>query len=516
MGKKSRRNNRNNKNSSNVVTCGQQQQQSQARQEKYEMAASLMALPLRNNDHTIKDLRDIFGHLKVNQADPNLEIQKKKVAKYLNPEDDVEKLESLLKVGTVLDARTLAKAIPKTIEDWNKKNKNNKIAKQEFFSEVIQLYEMKRIETSIMRPLGELATLAVAVGAKNRLMIKGFCWNLFQMVDTMPPDENFSIEATVKLAVDNTCRSLNEAIERDFLEVCPVYDRPTFFFREILDDYEANFGELNTIISPYDREADTEVFRAILEEATVAKIAELKRKCWECGKAVHEFLMECSACNVAAYCGQACQKKAWKAGHNEHCNKLPQRYQLFQQNCKVHLQQVKNCRLPITLSNRSFVFGEIVANPPLDNICSVNDAWRALGPSLEVFYKNISRIEKGEFWICAETESMDLYLEKRKQLLDKCSQEQQAFDRILTFLCYEFEHRKSGQVAQSPEEEPYLIFWANEMAISKLPVMPVERFLYLCDEVGSSYLDSEYEKRKTKWHTKAVALYLFREWAHKG
>jgi hypothetical protein len=53
----------------------------------------------------------------------------------------------------------------------------------------------------------------------------------------------------------------------------------------------------------------------------VVEVEDLHRTCSQCGiqGAAGSTMKRCGQCRVPRYCGAACQKKHWKAGHKTEC-----------------------------------------------------------------------------------------------------------------------------------------------------------------------------------------------------
>ena len=352
--------------------------------------------------------------------------------------------------------------------------------------------------------------------------------NILQRQESLP------LSDAIKLTVDSTCESYGEYLDESvlqglgkFLDVCPVYNKAPSFYQEMLQSYASSLRcEVNPIIEKTQLNNELMLFestmRLALDGLVFKNVLELKNACWECGQVPSSgTLLWCAGCDVAFYCRRSCQKKAWRSGHKEHCEKLPEHFQLFQKNYQLHAHPTSGLEIKegviISLYNRCSVFFNFISNPP----SMIVDDWIPIGPSLEVFYRNLKSIAAGDFWFFRNAGTLDSYMRKIKKctVSERQLGETKIRNKVFQFISYEFEDKETGVVAESTlsEDSPYYLY-LNHYARRVLLPMPVERFFQLCND--SHGTDNQFwedlEKRRSVWDKKTVSLYHFRRWAHKG
>lgn len=141
-----------------------------------------------------------------------------------------------------------------------------------------------------------------------------------------------------------------------------------------------------------------------------------KKSCWECGQPPEAGakLMNCSQCSTARYCSKRCQLSAWKDGHKHKCCELGSKMDLFQQLIREVDKTYKNVELPGSTSSPSLGYRTVASycHTPISIVdpegYPEHFASKQLGslsrdelegPSMSIFYSNLERIVKGDFWI---------------------------------------------------------------------------------------------------------------------
>lgn len=145
------------------------------------------------------------------------------------------------------------------------------------------------------------------------------------------------------------------------------------------------------------------------------------------------------------------------------------------------------------------------------------------GPSMKIFYKNLRRISKGDWWIFPDPDSMDMYKQKVKKpgsyslsLDDDIAY----FSSIVYSLTYDlFSFLEYFEEEARPSAMSLII--ANSRFIQAHEttgaVMPFQRFMYVYQEWCRSvlYPADTFNRKRIQNHTKMEACVSLRENFHK-
>jgi len=164
-----------------------------------------------------------------------------------------------------------------------------------------------------------------------------------------------------------------------------------------LEVYEAAFNEIEYKIASDGIDLMLPSLHPVCCGVAAGECVTMKT-CWECDKLPpHRAapLESCSRCQTAVYCSKQCQTKAWKSGHKHTCSglksKMHQFEQLIQEVDDMHEQgsDFHGLRLgyipDYTISLNALLI-------PLDMPAYID------GPSMNIYYSNLERIVKGEWW----------------------------------------------------------------------------------------------------------------------
>jgi len=120
------------------------------------------------------------------------------------------------------------------------------------------------------------------------------------------------------------------------------------------------------------------------------------KKCWECNQVPLRDatpLKNGSRCQTAAYCSKECQIAAWKSGHKHKCSSLEVKMRQFEQ----LVQEVDD-----THERCDFHGLRLAYNLDYDTAALVDSSVfldDVDGPSMKIYYRNLERIVKGEWWL---------------------------------------------------------------------------------------------------------------------
>jgi len=168
-----------------------------------------------------------------------------------------------------------------------------------------------------------------------------------------------------------------------------------------------------------------------------------KHICWECESFSEGGLQHCAKCKSASYCSRDCQISAWKQGHKLKCSALRSKYAAFEKSFKTVDDAYKipidsaaaaaviECGIALSYKVDYAVLRHISLMPsPYEGV----ECGKILGePQMEVFYKNIVRVDRGEFWFYDDAAYADY---KEANLTQE--NENTFFELLCTFMCYDF------------------------------------------------------------------------------
>jgi hypothetical protein len=174
---------------------------------------------------------------------------------------------------------------------------------------------------------------------------KVFTWRVHEFMGTKVVKRSASTCATcfpwdemAQAAFDQACNELRTKIVKQ------CYNNKLKVFRKACKAYQIHSNEFKTVIKElFENFLENHPFKKVHDKHDeLAEIAhrihqgehEHTEKCWECNKFV-ECPLVCSRCLVAHYCGDTCQKIAWKAGHRAFCQSLKSIGEVHFQNNRI-------------------------------------------------------------------------------------------------------------------------------------------------------------------------------------
>lgn len=141
---------------------------------------------------------------------------------------------------------------------------------------------------------------------------------------------------------------------------------------------------------------------ALMEQATyfvATGLDDVRDNCWECNTRQERVINVCSRCHVAQYCGKQCQAAAWKRVHKHNCEDLRRRQKslISSVNCRS-LFRGKRLSLPTDQKLIELTIDPFYSDPALRQS-------GIKGPKLKYFYRNITAIDEGKWWIFPSNQS---------------------------------------------------------------------------------------------------------------
>ena len=339
-----------------------------------------------------------------------------------------------------------------------------------------------------------------------------------------------SIAMAAKDAFDELCGAWEDRITAE------IYDGRPGAFRQACSMLDAPLSEFArfvniTIDDKIDLQkrkiAQNEMMR-VMKDATVGikKGYDFRTSvCWECGKSpsglVDAQLRECSRCQTACYCSVECQRSAWKEGHKQKCSVLANELDMFEQMLDVvddthKIDDFHGLRLSFRIDYRLAV---LPFEKP-DAILAEKDLKHDLpnpnilaGPSLLIFYANLERIVKGEWWIYGNPKKF-----KRRPRREP-SQEQMVFffhiAQLLTYDVIPYADKCNIDLTSfygTGANHPSLAFPTMELFSEMCGRMDATQFLEIYDWVSSIETGNRAEQK----HLKTEAYGKFRKAVHKS
>lgn len=138
-------------------------------------------------------------------------------------------------------------------------------------------------------------------------------------------------------------------------------------------------------------------FMAILP-LVQSRLDDATLRCWECKEYKEEDeILACSGCEVARYCGRACQKRSWENGHKQSCGAIKLLHEKFTKEKYFAKDENKH---PVAHVQRygvepAYLHDCIVAS----RLCYI-PAQKTFGEAtMENFYKNVAEVQKGKLWV---------------------------------------------------------------------------------------------------------------------
>jgi len=105
-----------------------------------------------------------------------------------------------------------------------------------------------------------------------------------------------------------------------------------------------------------------------------------------------------------SYCSRECQVKAWREGHKTKCPNLEETTKQFEQmlaeaDAAQNLERLRN--FPLSYHTDSYIVERYFALPKgfmTESDYNPNTTNKLEGPSMPIFYANLERVVKGEWW----------------------------------------------------------------------------------------------------------------------
>lgn len=309
----------------------------------------------------------------------------------------------------------------------------------------------------------------------------------------------------IKKAFDETCRSWAKRLDRyyypgkrgTFLRTCPLYEISEDDWDGVMEmQYDIGREKRQEVIV---RAAKIERDASLAALAVSDRIDEVWKTCWHC-KATASDSKLCSSCSVARYCSKDCQRSAWHEGHKNTCQTHKQIYDATLEQLDI----VDAAHEAGGTMHGIYLNDEIDYRTVMIMAGEVEDGMK--GPSMEYFYENLARIDRGEWWIFNNPDSLNDFGDNRSTLAG-----------ITKVLCYDLHNyvasRNDGKVDSSAIES---LFGPDSevMKQSRDPgtKMPAEYLInfYGCRRPNNKLSDSS-SRQKLKQYVKGVVLIDLRD-----
>jgi len=258
---------------------------------------------------------------------------------------------------------------------------------------------------------------------------------------------------------------------------------------------------------------------------------DVKLLCWECLQIIpaSTSCMVCGKCKSAQYCSRKCQLAAWKTGHKDKCDALRSRYTSFQSSLST-----------IDKMYSSFSGG---SNPPtihniglsdefdynlLDMIFSMTsphletpdgDDIYLQYPSMEVYYQNLGRVIRGEWWFYTNA----VYDKNYKRRVQKeVSEEINYFLYLCILLCYDYFQSTKEALQLTEDPSPALVtsrFTEDSFVMTMKEehgaAMSVERFITIFKGNPNIKCSSSIDRNRLRREVRYRSVHNFVKKFHK-
>lgn len=408
-----------------------------------------------------------------------------------------------------------ARIIKKYMPNLTKSVKNHKLTMKDFVSVIEFEYEKKfNLAKKIIPPMSYLCRGMVRrtfeFGPKHGRQLNENTFNQF-VIDVLRDAAltGRHLESQLQQSLDKTCEEWEDNIDNKlfqgvsgkFLANCQTYGLPVPLFEAMFLTVVCEHNELFSI-------------RLALKSAALHVQADnsldINKSCWKCGKVATDFLWACSQCDVAEYCSQCCQTKAWYGGHNKACSKLGEVYDKLEESIETIKAMHKGQASERNDFRKVSDYGILSIQFAYVRICPDVD-----GPSMENFYANLRRISSGEWWITDKVCTTKLYVSRLNSLRadkDVRTEELRNMHRIVFFLMFDIFGDKAGEGTVGASTMRATLSNADTLAL------PAERFVYLYRDFVTTNKVAQAGvawKSRRQFHINEAVMYL-RDNFHKG
>jgi len=385
----------------------------------------------------------------------------------INDLDDIGSAVKWMEKGRT-DTKGFAKYLPHTSQDL----RDGKVTPEQVAGDLKGIYSHTdiRMADTEMDPIMGLSHLSVMRALPGRFFhtehdhtetslefSSDLQSNLFKRMQEHGNKENVSL--LLKESVDEVCEMwadrLDKALFRGktgmFLKKCPLYGvtpetfhKPGMPIRIIADTAgthaHASWSKEQKIVADFKKDC-------LLNAAhnVALGLQDVKYMCWECENFAECDIQHCAKCKTARYCSRDCQVSAWKQGHKLKCNALRSRYAAFEKSFKTIDDANKNptdsaaaavieCGIALSDEVDYAVLRMITVLPGLYE----GTEWgkQLGGRQMEIFYKNIARIARGEFWFYDDADDAAYAVHKEANLTHE--KENEYFMGLCMFMGYDY------------------------------------------------------------------------------
>jgi hypothetical protein len=325
----------------------------------------------------------------------------------------------------------------------------------------------------------------------------------------------------VKRAFDETCLSWEGRLTARFFRgsprgafrrSCPLFNAPLEDFERVINEDFHSKVDLNADRMNADTAKRLSYELGMAASGISQGLDQVFKTCWECNAAL-KMKNECSGCNVAFYCGKACQVKAWKGGHKKACQNLKERHERWKDaRSVVDAAHVSGMLHGIQL-RADWDYILLSALYSLESPYKNSSCERIIGgASMKAFYENLGRVIRGEWWFYHNATSVSEYKEFIEANGKTVTDEQNYFFMLSIFLSFDyFKHEPDPEVNTSMFDSTSFVIQSSEGF--GIP-MPAERFVEMYKKIKIATTNDE--RLRVRTQTNAQTWSAFRNSLHKA